>query len=509
VRHAFLTASGVAKRFGGTAALDQVDLTIDSGQVHALLGGNGSGKSTFIKILAGVYATSDGTVEVAGARVALSSWSSAAAHRHRIRFVHQDPALFPGYSVAENMSVGRGWRTAGPQIRWRAAHERAHRALKALGIDISTRALVGSLSRSQQTLVAIARAVMDVDQIGLPGLLVLDEPTASLPDQEMLALVELVKRIAAQGHAVLYVSHRLEEIMAVADYVTVLRDGKVAGRRPMEGVGRSALLEMIVGRPAAEAIRPASAPDRPRTVSLAVRNLSGRRLQDISFDVAQGEVLGIAGLADAGGPELLEAMFGTCPAHGSVSIGGVPMALGNPRSSVRRGIGYVPADRVREGVFATMTIRENVAIGSYGRYFRLGHLNGRRIAADDEALLDSHDVRRADSNLPISTLSGGNQQKVVLARLLRRGPKVLLLDDPTQGVDVAAKREIWALVRRLTDGGACVVVHSTDYEELVDVADRILVLRDGRVSACRPASELDRQRLTELTYSPSPGKAQT
>lgn len=503
-----LRLNSVVKAFGGAAALDHVDFTVEQGRVHALLGGNGSGKSTLIKILAGIYTADAGQIEMNGAvRDLGDAWSPAAAQSAGFRFLHQDVGLFPDFSVAENLCAGVGWDTTGPQIRWRAVHAKARKALDGLGIDVSPHARLGSLSPAQQTMVAIARAVSDLDTSGDRGLLVLDEPSAALPDHEMRTLMDLVRTVARRGHAVLYVSHRLEEVLAIADEITVLRDGRVAGRTAGADNDKNVLMEMIVGRPAQEVFVPAGHVREGAAPLFEVRDLTADRVHDVSFDVHKGEVLGVAGLADAGGAELLQALFGLRPARGRLALDERRLPLGKPAAAVRDGIAYVPADRLGAGVFGAMSVIENVSIGSLPSYFSRGRMAQRQLLADAEAQLDAHRVRRTRSDSFITHLSGGNQQKVVLARSLRRRPRVLLLDDPTQGVDVGAKADIWALIRKLTDQGSCVVVHSTDYEELIDVADRVLVLRDGGVSAVVAASDLDRQRLTELTYRPLPAKA--
>jgi ribose transport system ATP-binding protein len=331
---------------------------------------------------------------------------------------------------------------------------------------------------------------------------VLDEPSATLPDHEMHVLMDTVRRVTRLGHAVLYVSHRLEEILAIADRITVLRDGRVVGTTVRAETNKDALLEMIVGRPVGEVFVSASHQRDKKAPSLAVVDLVAPGVQGVTFEVAAGEVLGVAGLADAGGRELLEALFGLRRAEGQILVQGRPVRLASPQAAVRAGVALVPADRLTSGIFQPMSILENVAIGSLHNYSRAGRIARRRLSVDSESELDQHRVRRAHSSALITSLSGGNQQKVVLARALRRRPEVLILDDPTQGVDVGAKADIWALIRRLTESGSSVVVHSTDYEELIDVADRVLVLRDGGVVADVAAADLDRQRLTELTYQP-------
>ncbi|WP_456697697.1 sugar ABC transporter ATP-binding protein [Aeromicrobium sp. P5_D10] len=499
---AVLRLQGVRVAFGSTLALAGVDLDLEPGRVHALLGGNGSGKSTLIKVLAGVVTAEDGRLERGGQAMTLDGWSAGDAHRAGIHFVHQDLGLFAEHTVAENFS-GSSWPTRGPQIRWTELHARARKALDALEVGISTRAVVASLSPAQRALVAIARAFAEIEKRGKPGVLVLDEPSATLPDHEMQLLVDRVRRIAAQGHAVIYVSHRLEEIRAVADDVTVLRDGHVAGRRTVDSTTVHDLLTLVAGDEM-DRVYPAHDHQVGSEVRLAVTGLSTERVERLDLEVRTGEIVGIAGLEGCGAPEALRALFGLIPSSGTVAVDGVAIDHDDPTAAMDAGIGFVPSDRLNDGVLTGLGVHENVSVGSLRGFWRRGRFATHRYRVDAERLLDGHGVRRRSGNPDMSTLSGGNQQKVVMARWLRLSPRVLLLDDPTQGVDVKAKSEIWGLVRQLTDHGSCVVVHSTDYEELVEIADRIAVMAEGRLVAILDHGAIDRPRLTALTYtSPS------
>jgi ribose transport system ATP-binding protein len=345
-------------------ALDHVDLSVAPGQIHALLGGNGSGKSTLIKILAGVQGADAGRLTWVGQEADLAEgWTSEHAWAAGFRFVHQDVGLFPEFTVAENLCVGSGWELAGPQIRWRRAHAKARQALEGLGIDVPTGRKVGELSPAQQTMLAIARAVSDLDdERGRPGLLVLDEPSAVLPDHEMHTLMELVRRVARRGHAVLYVSHRLEEVLAIADHVTVLRDGQVVGTLPRAHTDKAALLQLIVGRPAEDVFVPAGHVRPSQAPVLVVDDLSGGGLSAVSLEAHAGEVVWLAGLAGAGASEALQAVFGLRSRHGVVAVDGRRVPAESPVAAVRAGMAYVPADRLRDGVFPAMTILENVSV---------------------------------------------------------------------------------------------------------------------------------------------------
>lgn len=495
--------SQVSKWYGGEHALDSADLAIGAGAVHALLGGNGSGKSTMIKIVAGLQPASGGSIEIAGRVIPLRQWNAPMAYAHNLRFVHQNPGLLTDASVAENICMGRGWSRIGPQIRWRQVYATARRALESLEIDIDPRAQVSTLPYGKRTLVAIARALADLDVAQGHGVLVLDEPTATLPHDEMLTVTQLIRRVARSGNGVVFVSHRIEEILSVADEVTVLRDGRVVDTRPRDQVDRDQLVDLIVGTASTATSTTSGRPSGSKPV-LTATGLSTRVVRDASFSVAEGEVVGIAGQADAGGDELVDAIFGRCQRIGDVSVGGRTVKPARPRASVRAGVMYVPSDRPRDGVFADMSIVENLMVGSFPRYYRSGVVRDGALRSDASEELRALSVKRGSIDASISTLSGGNQQKVVLGRILRRRPQVLLLNDPTQGVDVGAKRDIWRLIREyLTATGACAVVYSTDFEELVDVTDRVVVLHQGRVVGTAVTRTIDQQALTSMTYRPA------
>ena len=494
-----LAATDVRKSFGGIAALSGVDLAVEAGEVHALLGGNGSGKSTFIKAIAGVQQADSGRVALAGAEFALDAWTAADAHDNGLRFVHQSMATFLSASVAENLCAGKGWERRGPQIEWRRVRAKARDVLDQLEIDVDVDRTMRDLSPAQRSVVSVARAFMDVPAGGR-AVLVLDEPSASLHDKEMHVLRNLVRKLASQDHGVVYVSHRMDEIMDIADRVTVYRDGHNVGTVPVAETSRTELIEMILGR-STPAGRSPSHEAGGRAV-LDATDVRTATLRGVSCRVAEGEIVGLAGLADAGCSELLQAIHGSIPASGQVVLGGsttVDLAHHAPERSGRLGIGYVPSDRAADAVFSSLSITDNAIVGSLRHYYR-GYLRHRRIVGETSRALDANGVRRASDDLRITALSGGNQQKVVLTRVLRQRPRVLLLEDPTQGVDAGAKEEVWAVVRRLAEEGACVLMHSTDYEELVAVADRVVVLSYGEEVGTISGKGLTRRRLTEMTY---------
>ena len=493
-----LSVTGLSKAYAGTLALDGVDLDIRPGEVHALLGGNGSGKSTLIKCLAGVVTPEPGGVlEVGGASAAAESWSADQAFAAGLRFVHQQPAVFPQLSIAENIAFGSRFpkgRTG--KIDWRALNARTAALLADYHVQAEPTTPLGALRAADRTRVAIIRAVQDREDAD-SGVLVLDEPTAALPASEVELLLDSLRRYAAAGQTILYVSHRLDEVLSVADRVTVLRDGRKVATVEAAGLSESDLIELIVGRPL-DRLFPEQVEVRDADVVLRADGLAGGPLQDVSFDLHRGEVLGIAGLLGSGRSELLRILFGAFPAtRGTVELGGRPVAFDSPGAAMAGGMAYVPEERQADALFQGESVRHNMTAGDAGHYF-----SSLRFSHDAERKDSSDAIRRflirvGRDTQPVETLSGGNAQKVVLARWLRRKPIVLLLDEPTQGVDIAARSEIYGLVREATRAGTSVLLVASDPEELAHACDRVLVLREGRIATV-VHQPLDAHRLTEL-----------
>lgn len=501
-----LRIRNVSKTFGLAKALDDVSFEVEHGEIHALLGGNGSGKSTLIKILAGVYHgdEDEGTLEFSGRAVPAHSTSPALARENRLRFVHQNPGLFADLTVADNVAMRSGFPTRVGGIRKRVLHKRVAGLLEAFEIDARPGDLLGDLRPADQTMVAIARALERSDGEP-PSLLVLDEPTASLPQGEVDVLLAALRRRAQTGQGIIYVSHRIDEVMSIADSVTVLRDGRHIVTRPAEGLTEAALTEYIAGRPIERLFgeRADSEEVAKADVVLSVRNVSGGPLRDVSFELHRGEILGIAGLLGSGRTELLRMIFGALKADsGSVLLDGEEvLGQGRTRGAMQRGIAYVPEDRTLDAAFPDLTVRNNLSMGQISKYRRLGFMRAKPEREDAVASISEFGIQPPTDEAVFSTLSGGNQQKVVVARWLRRSPSVLLLDEPTQGVDVGARADVYESIRRATADGMAVVLVSSDFEELVHASDRALVLRDGEIAAELPKERLDRETLTYLTYS--------
>ena len=486
-----LRVRDLSKTFHTTRVLNGVDLQVAPGEIVALLGENGCGKSTLVKLISGVeQPDAGGTVQLAAG----------------VRVVHQALGLFADVSVAENLALGPGL-ARGPlrRIRWRGVRERARTVLARFAIDVDPSTPVGALRPSEQAMVAIARSLADRAD-SAAGLLILDEPTATLPASETALLLDAVRGYRAAGHAVLYVTHRLDEVLAIADRVAVLRNGELVADRPVRGLDAAALVALVTGAAGTAAngrgpdASPAATASTPR---VAVRGLAGDGLHGVDLDVGAGEVVGLAGLADSGGAEVLRALFGLdATASGDVTLDGRPHAPRDPRAAIDAGIAYVPPDRAGQAAFADFDVRENLSAGVLGRYWRRWRL-GRRAEQDDtRALLEDYDVRPRDPDARFATLSGGNQQKVVLARWLRRDPRLILLDHPTQGVDVGARAQIHQLLAGAAAGGAGALVVTSDFDELALVADRVIVVARGRVcdELDGTAVPLTRTRITEAVY---------
>ncbi|MEV4422040.1 sugar ABC transporter ATP-binding protein [Patulibacter sp. NPDC049589] len=494
--------TNLTKVFPGTVALSGVDMEILPGEIHGLVGGNGSGKSTLIKILAGVHqGEPGGTVEVGGQAFAADHASPELAHRCGIRVVHQDLGVFLDMTLAENLSLGHGFDT-GPagRIRWRRIRARTAELIDRFEIQATPRTLLRDMSRAGQTQVAIARALQDLDD-GAGGLLILDEPTTALPEHEVSLLLGSLKRYAAAGQSILYVSHRIGEMLDLTDRVTVLRDSRLQGTYPTAELDEDGLIRAIVGRELEAADRPAP-PPRAATSVLSVDRLHAGPLRDVSIRVDPGEILGVAGLLGSGRSELLRAIFGDLPVEsGTIELDGDRRRWRHPADAIAAGVALVPENRAEEAAFLDQSVYANIGIGSLGRYWRGLRLRDRRMRADGAGLMAEFGVKGASERALISTLSGGNQQKVILARWMRREPRLLLLDEPTQGVDIGARAEIYALVRQAVSRGMAVIVVASDFDELALVSDRAVVLREGRVIADVPRDELTAEVLTQLTHS--------
>ena len=476
---AVLRVVGMRKQFPGTLALDDVDLDIRRGEIHALLGENGAGKSTLIKCVCGAYAPTAGHVEVDGRRVRIGSPAEATAAG--IGVVHQHLNLVPNLSVAENIWLGAALPRRAGLVDWRAVHARARDVLDRVGVDISTTATVDTLRPDSRAVVSIAKAIS-----GDARVIILDEPTNALLPTEVERLFEQMRRLAADGHSFLYVSHRLSEVIDIADRATVLRDGRHVGTFDEADMTPSAIVAAIVGREEGKAVERRSRTRPDAAPVLAARALSGPGVSHVSFEVRPGEILGIAGLPGAGADEVLDLVFGrTAMTGGTLSVKGRPLRPRHPADAIAAGIGLVPKDRLEEAVLHGAPIRQNTSLPSLGAFARIPLLrliDKRREARAVTEVTDRMRVKMTGIEASIDGLSGGNQQKVVLGRWLASGAEVLILNSPTAAVDVGAKAEIYALIDELAADGKSIVFASTEIEEYPMVCDRVLVMHRGRVT---------------------------
>ncbi len=495
-----LDVPGVSKSFNGVTVLDGAHLKVRPGSIHALVGHNGSGKSTLIKILAGVYQPEE-SVEARVFEDTIRLGDHASADRAGLRFVHQDLGLVDTLSAVDNLALGPGYPTRQGLISWSTATRRTRSVLASLGYYFDVNRPVGTLSAAQRAGVAIARALQDWS--GKRAVVVLDEPTAAMPAQEADLLFNAVRSLRDHGIGVVYVSHHLHEVLDLADEVTVLRAGRVVASRAVDGLDHDELVELIVGHrlEPSPAVRPLEArEDRP--APLAVRSLSTTNVADLSFEVAPGEIVGIVGVDGSGRDSILPAVAGVTHRTGDVRIAGNAVAPGRPRAAIDAGLGYVAAERQLNAVVPSMDVAANLTLAGLRTLSRRGLLSRRAEATDVKDWLGRVGVPTAKAPHPILTLSGGNQQKVMVGRWLRREPAVLLLDEPTQGVDVAARQRIYDLLRDAAAAGRAVLVASSSADEVIDLCHRVIVIAHGVQVADMPCTELTEERLNALALAP-------
>ena len=479
-----LRVCGISKRFGGTLALDHVDLDVRRGEVHALLGQNGAGKSTLIKVLAGIHSVDDGEAVFAGETL------KSGADRTEFGFVHQDLGLVNELTVAENIALVAGFSTRGPLISWRRTLRLAQEVLSLVGSPLDSERPVSSLNVGERAIVAIARALARNDA----RLLILDEPTARLHQPDVVRLFAALAALRERGVGLLYVTHRLDEVFRIADRVSVLRDGRLVATTPVSDTTPHELVELIVGHTSSE-VESLSQPRRGDVI-LSFRDVVVGRVGPVSGDVREGECVALVGLQGGGQEAIGRALFGVLRIEsGDVVYRSERFAPRNPAFAIRRGLAFVSGDRAEESIVPEMAVRENLFLSppthpAFRPIWRGAERNRARAA------LERFDVRPRTSEAVIHTLSGGNQQKVVLARWLTQACSLLLLEEPTAGVDVEAKQAIYHLIREFQHGGGAAILVSADLDEVLELADRALVFDRGRLVDELSNSELTEQSLT-------------
>ena len=493
-----LRVSHLAKAYAGVRALADASLDVRAGEIHALVGENGAGKSTLVGILTGATAPDGGTVTIDGHEV--RRFGPLEARRLGVVAIHQHPALFPDLSVAENLALGVEPSRLLSRIDWTARRSRAREALARVGAAIDVDREAASLSLPEQQLVEIARALSLQAR-----LLILDEPTASLTPREVERLFTLLGELRAGGVAVIYISHRLEELPRLADRVTVLRDGRTVGTQPMSGVDEASLIRMMVGREVS-----AIFPKREIALGdpvLEVERLSSAAagLEDVSLTVRRGEIVALSGLVGAGRTELARVLFGLeRRTAGRVRLNGQEIDPADPSSAIAAGIAYLPEDRRRHGVVLDLPVFANLTLASLARVSRNGFLDRAAERREAARLVDALAVKTASLETPVRLLSGGNQQKVALGRWLVAPPSLLILDEPTQGVDVGAKAEIHRLIGDLAARGMGVLMISSDLSEVLGMSDRVLVMRHGRVVAAFDGADADAESVMAAAFGRLP-----
>lgn len=498
-----LRVTGLSKTYA-TTVVRGVSLEVRPGRIHALLGGNGSGKSTLLKMIAGVVpADPGGTLTVQGRHYDSREYGAADAAAGGLRFVHQDLGLVDPLSIAENFALAAGY----PRPLWiddRALVADTARELARHGLPFDARMPVGALRPSDRTRVAIARALRGADRTGLT--LVLDEPTASLPLAEVDSLLDSLRALREAGHGIVFVTHRLGEVLAVADDVTVLRDGAVAASGPVSDFDEERILTEIAGHAPQRLVADTREFDGEPVV-LSVRDLAAGPLREVDLDLHAGEIVGIAGLVGSGRSSLLRALFGDLPAQGEVHLHGRRLQIRSSADAVAAGIALVPEDRLREAAFPEFAIWENLSAASTRGYRRWYGLSARAQRRAAPGLMREFRVRADSAVAALSSLSGGNQQKVILARWMQHRPSVLLLDEPTQGVDAVARDEIHRLVRRSVEAGAAALVVSSDIEELEQLCHSVVVLHEGRLTTRLRGHDVRRDTITAaMQQAPQPAE---
>lgn len=487
-RRCLLKMVDVAKSFPGVKALDGVNFSLEKGEIHALVGENGAGKTTLMNVLGGVLKPDSGQIFIEGKETDISN--PLVARELGIAFIHQELNLIDELSVMENLFVGNEPVTRKKTIDWRAMEQRSFEILEKLGLDLDPHQIVRRLPMSLKQMIEIAKALVFEAQI-----IVMDEPTSSLTEGEAEILFKLIKNLKSHGKGIIYISHRMEEIFELSDRITVLRNGSYIATKDTSSTNHDELVALMIGGDPGQHFHKDES--LRKDVVLDIRNLSGHDLvKDITLQVRAGEILGIAGLVGAGRTELLETVFGIYPPRkGEISFLGKPFKPSSPRASIKAGIAYVPEDRVAKGLFLDFDLYENIALVKSERDAIYGHTHLPKMRTEMNPVIGTMGIRTPSPRQQVKNLSGGNRQKVILARWVYAGMRVLLINEPTRGIDVGAKSEIYQLLKRLNREGVAIVMVSSDLSEIFGVSHRIAVMHEGRIVAVYDADQTDRQQV--------------
>ena len=493
LKHPVLNMQGISKTFSRVTVLKNVKIELYPGEVHALMGENGAGKSTFMKILAGIHQPDQngGEIYYKGQPVL---WKDPIDARNKgISVIHQELNLSPNLTISENILMGTKFpRNSLGMVKWDEVHERAQRVLDSMGSSLNPRQLVSTLSVAQQQMVEIARALSFKAEV-----LIMDEPTASLTDKEIIKLFDIIHDLKKQGVAIVYISHRMEEIFKISNRYTVLRDGEWIASGPIEETDPDHLVKLMVGRDLKDLFNRTKAfnPLRKKDIPvLELRNISDKKVvKNVSFKVYPGEIVGLAGLVGAGRTELVRAIFGASNlTSGEIYVDDKLVKINSPIDAISNGIAHVPESRKEQGLFLSMSVKENILMAELKKHSKSGVVRWKDVNATADRYIKELSIKIASPEQPVSNLSGGNQQKAVIARWLSISPKVLLLDEPTRGVDIGAKTEIHKIISKLADEGLAVLMISSELPEVLGISDRILVMSEGRLTG-----ELSRKEATQ------------
>ena len=496
-----LHAEKVSKIYPGTKALDEVSFDVHRGKVNVLIGENGAGKSTLMKIIAGIEQESAGDLYMEGKKVCFKTVTDA--RQHGIGIIHQELSLFPNLNVYQNIFMSREQTKYRFGLDNKKHIELTEKIMKKLEHPISPHTIVGDLRVGQQQMIEIARNLVQDDL----KILIMDEPTSSLSAQEVQVLFKIMRELTADGISIVYISHRLEEIMQIGDYVTILRDGRFVAASAVKDIDISWIVKQMVGKGKVYPQRKTAVDWSQREKVLEVENLTlpkkggGYLLDAVSFDLRKGEILGIYGLMGSGRTEIFECIMGLRPEHtGIVKVRGEAIKIKNVSQQIQHGFALVPEDRQREGLVQTMNIAKNISLSSLKNYAKAIFLNEKKEAEKVEQEIKDIHIKVADKNLPILSLSGGNQQKVVIGKGLLTDPQILLLDEPSRGIDIGAKTEVFEIIQRYAEQGLSIVVISSELQEIMAIADRIVVLSNGIKTSEMPKAEITEDKLVLASY---------